>query len=401
MTGEKKKMNVISFDRSKKIPDAARIAEFAATARKLLRERSAGEVVAKLLKETPREEWASLAEREEIRNSGALERLSKEMATVLDKEPADALALSALATTIAEALSADEYPAIVNAQMRAHAWKDRAQALTYVGRDQEALDAIERAEALLEPFAAVAHDRAVLRLMKAIVLQHFKEWDASLALLRQSHKVFADHHDAKRLLQCGLTEAMLLHRRHEYDKARGVLEPLLDVAREAKDVFLLAAIHHNIAQSHLELGDFIAANIHFSEAVRHFNDDGRKIEAARAEMNIGDLFLRRGQIDYAWSHLSTARSVFEHCEMHEEVAMSATLMMEAMLVRGNEAQARSIATELAKQLEGTRVSKQALEAIMYADRAIEAHDEPLAAVRHVHRYFESLRADPQRAFNAQ
>src|ERR1051326_748306 len=109
MTGEKKKMNVISFDRSKKIPDAARIAEFAATARKLLRERSAGEVVAKLLKETPREEWASLAEREEIRKSGALERLSKEMATVLDKEPADALALSALATTIAEALSADEY----------------------------------------------------------------------------------------------------------------------------------------------------------------------------------------------------------------------------------------------------------------------------------------------------
>src|ERR1051326_6819694 len=100
MTGEKKKMNVISFDRSKKIPDAARIAEFAATARKLLRERSAGEVVAKLLQETPREEWASLAEREEIRNSGALERLSKEKATVLDKEPADAFALSALATTI-------------------------------------------------------------------------------------------------------------------------------------------------------------------------------------------------------------------------------------------------------------------------------------------------------------
>src|ERR1044071_6245533 len=145
MTGEKKKMNVISFDRSKKIPDAARIAEFAATARKLLRERSAGEVVAKLLKETPREEWASLAEREEIRNSGALERLSREIASALEKEPTDALAMSGLATTIAETLPADDYPPIVTAQMRAHAWKDRAQALSYVGRDAQALQAIDHA----------------------------------------------------------------------------------------------------------------------------------------------------------------------------------------------------------------------------------------------------------------
>jgi len=393
-----KEEKVLSFDRSKRKPDPERLAEFTSTARKLLRERRAGDVITQLLHDTPREEWPQLAENAEVRNSGALDRLSREVAASLEKDPASALAMSNLATTIAETLPADNYPPIVTAQIRAHAWKDRAQALSYVGRDAEALEAVERAESLLAPFSAVAHDRAVVRLVKAIVLQHLKQWDDSLALLKECLKVFSDHRDSKRVLHCGLTEAMLLHRRGEYDRAHEVLEPLLEVARSANDIDSLAAIHHNIAQSLLELGDLTAANIHFSEAVRHFNDDGRKMEAARAEMNIGDLFLRRRQADHALPHLTTAREVFAQNQMHEEVGMCATLMMEAMLVRGNDAQARSIAGELATQLRGTRVSTQALEAINYADHAIEAHDDPLAAVRHVHLYFKSLLTDPERRF---
>src|SRR5205823_13712624 len=132
-----------------------------------------------------------LAENAEIRNSGALDRLSREVAASLEKDPATALAMSNLATTIAETLPADNYPPIVTAQIRAHAWKDRAQALSYVGRDAEALEAVERAEALLDRFAAVAHDRAIVRLQKAIVLQHLKEWDASLELLVECRRVFA------------------------------------------------------------------------------------------------------------------------------------------------------------------------------------------------------------------
>ena len=63
MSGEQKKkeMNVVSFSRGERKPDPARIAEFSATARKLLRERSAGDVVTRLLRETPRDEWPRLA----------------------------------------------------------------------------------------------------------------------------------------------------------------------------------------------------------------------------------------------------------------------------------------------------------------------------------------------------
>src|SRR3982750_1754505 len=64
MSGEKK-MNVASFERSKRTPDPARVAEFSATARKLLRERGSGDVIARLLRETPRAEWPRIAENAE------------------------------------------------------------------------------------------------------------------------------------------------------------------------------------------------------------------------------------------------------------------------------------------------------------------------------------------------
>jgi len=398
MSGEKKKMNVISFDRSKKAPDASRVAEFAATARKLLRERSAGDVVGRLLKETPREEWATLAEREEIRNSGALERLSREVASSLEKEPNDALAMSGLATTIAETLQADDYPPIVTAQMRAIAWKDRAQALSYLGRDDEALEAIERAEMLLAPFAAVAHDRAIVRLVKAIVLQHLKEWDASLALLVECRRVFASHKDTKRLLHCGMAEGGLHFRRGEYKEAYQSYAPLVDIARNANELDCLAGVHKNVGTCLVELGDLTAANIHFSEAVRHFNDAGRVMEAARTDMSIGVLFVRRGDADLAMPHLASARDTFLHAQMLEEVGLCGTLMMEAMLIGGHDANAQRIGRELAQQLKQSRVSTQALDAIAFAQNAIEAHDGALAAVRHVHTFFEALREDPKRAF---
>jgi hypothetical protein len=150
----------------------------------------------------------------------------------------------------------------------------------------------------------------------------------------------------------------------------------------------------------VELGDLTAANIHFSEAVRIFNDLGCVAEGARADMNVGKLFVRRAAPDHAIAHLNAARDVFLMNGMLEEVGMCGSLLMEAMLVRGNETRARSIAQELSRQLGTGRVSRQALDAISYAERAIVAHDDAVSAVRHVHDYFESLLSDPDREFRS-
>jgi len=62
---------LVPFDRGKRPPDPARVAEFAATARKLQQEREgAAGLVARLLSETPFAEWPKLAGQVELQNSG-------------------------------------------------------------------------------------------------------------------------------------------------------------------------------------------------------------------------------------------------------------------------------------------------------------------------------------------
>src|SRR5204862_155082 len=116
------------------------------------RETAAG-VVTRLLSETPYSEWPKLAGREELRNSGALEKLGQESTSRLHRSPLEALAIADLETNIADALPAETYPRIVMAQLRATSWKDRGQALWYLARYEEALDALDHAERNLQQAA--------------------------------------------------------------------------------------------------------------------------------------------------------------------------------------------------------------------------------------------------------
>ena len=89
---------LVPFDRGRRMADPARVREFAATARKLQREReTSAELVERALRETPMSEWARLAEDEAMRNSGALDRLSKEVDHRLHTAPLESLAIANLA----------------------------------------------------------------------------------------------------------------------------------------------------------------------------------------------------------------------------------------------------------------------------------------------------------------
>src|SRR5690349_366738 len=105
---------LVPFAAALRRPDPARQAEFAEIARRLQRERAlASDVVTNALRDTPRASWAGLAEREELRTSGALERLGQEVERRLETNPKEALSIAELATAIADVLQPDAYPAIM------------------------------------------------------------------------------------------------------------------------------------------------------------------------------------------------------------------------------------------------------------------------------------------------
>ena len=388
---------LVPFDRRRRTADPARVQEFAMTARRLQKEREeSAEIVDRLLRDTPRSDWTRLAEDASLRNSGVLDRLSRELQHRLDRDPQDALALSNLATAIAETLPVDAYPSVVLAQMQAQAWKDRGQALCYVARYDDALHALDRAESILEPFGTLAHDRATVRLTRATALQDIERYDESLQLLTSCRDVFHDHGDARLELFCGITHGMLLHRLRRFAEAREMYESLLPAA-EQSDTATRACLHNNLGSTLIELREFEAANVHISQAFAILTELGRTIDAARSELAHGRLLLRKGDVDRGLAVLRGVRETFLRHAMVEEAGLCGLEIVDTLLDR-DARDAEALAREIVAQFTAARLNARAITALGHLTEAIAARTASRATIDNVRKYIRILRKDPQREF---
>jgi tetratricopeptide (TPR) repeat protein len=374
---------------------AARIAEFATTARRLLQEREATrEIVAAVLRDTPRNEWSELASRIELQSSGVLEHLSHEVEKQLDRDPPAALAIAELSTSIADAIPPDSYPAITLTQLRAHAWKDRGQALSYLGRYDDALRALDIAEELLDAFGTLAHDRAIVRFVRGVVLQHLRKFTEAQTILEECSRVFRAHDDRTLGAKCTLAIGNLLVRRGDDRGARDLLTPLIDadpsIAPLARMALGWCAVH---------LGDAAEAVQHFAEAAAAYARLGRDLEHVRARYGAASAMLRLGRFRDAMSALQVTRETFLACGLIEEGGLSGLGIVEAQLVLGDATAARALAAALVREFTDAGLNRRAVAALAYLNDAIAASSATPEVVRDVHAYLFALRSDPTREFD--
>ena len=216
-------------------PAQARLAEFLETAERLKNERAAAGGGAGDGGGDSARCVAVLATYPEFQTNAALEKLSEEVRRRLDRNPREALALAELATTIADALPPTAYPAVTLAQIRAMAWKDRANALRFLGRIPETFEAIARAEEILDKHVALGLDRAVVDLVKALALLNTGDVEQARAIAITCGSVFLSHGDLTRALNAGEIEGHVLYEMERYADGYTLFKSLIDVARAAND----------------------------------------------------------------------------------------------------------------------------------------------------------------------
>lgn len=379
--------NVVTFDAGVR---RSREREFTATASRLERERDAStDVVARYLRDTPVEEWPRLAEMAELRNNAALEQMSEEVRRRLERNNLEALAVANVATSIAESLHPNTYPSVVLAQLRATAWRDRANALRYLARYDEAFQSIDRAEFILNQFATLAHDRAMVLLVKGMTLAQTGGFDRAHMTLSESRQIFREHNDIRRFQQAGLAEANALYEGAQYEHARHIYADLL---REATaDLELQARIHNNLGYCATQLGDYVQANIHFSEAVAKFTDLGFTAEVPRTERGAGLVLIARGQTASGLARLRNARDAFAAAGMTEEAALCALNIAAVLVERGEVAEARSLMQNVADEFAAAGLAEHAIAAVVRLRDAIDMDDATAETVRTVHALIEGLR----------
>jgi tetratricopeptide (TPR) repeat protein len=385
---------LVPFASALRRPDPARVAEFAETARRLQRERAVSEEIATAaLREKPREMWRQLATRAELQTSGVLEWLGREVEQRRSRDPMEALALAELATSIADAIAPDSYPPIIVAQLRAHAWKDRGQALSYLARYDEALLALDQAENELDPFGSLGHDRAIVRFCRATALQHLRRFDEARELLHECRQVFRAHGDTSTYVKCTLAMGNLLVRTGDYRNARELLLPLITedslVAAQARMALGWCAVHLGAANEAIE---------HFHESARDCRIRGRELEAVRATYGEGAAMLRLHRFREAIATLLSTRETFLARGLVEEGGLSGLAIVEAQLVLGDAAEARRLAASIVREFTAANLNRRAVAALAYLNDAIAASSATPEIARDVHAYIVALQIDPTRDF---
>ncbi len=370
-------------------PAQARLAEFLETAERLKNERAAAGNVLETVEATLPDAWPSLAAVPEFQTNAALERLGDEVRRRLDRNPREALALAELATTIADALPRTAYPAVTLAQIRAMAWKDRANALRFSGRIPETFEAIAHAEQILEKHVALGLDRAVVDLVKALTLLNTGECEKARAIAITCGGVFLAHGDLTRALQAGEIEAHVLFEKEQYADAHSLFKSLIEVARATGDGDAEARCHHNAGSCAIYLNDLKSANIHLSEAISKFTDLGKAIAGIRAQWGAGIVLIGRGQTDHGLRYLHTARDAFMQHELFEEAGLCGLSIAEALLSRGDEEQAHEIVRGIARDFCESPVERRIVDAVVALEQTMFDSDAPVEAVRNVFALIES------------
>jgi tetratricopeptide (TPR) repeat protein len=383
--------NVVTFDAAAR---RNREREFSSTAARLERERdSAADVVSRYLRDTPPEEWSRLAEMPDLRNNAALEQMSDEVRRRLHRKPREALAIANLSASIAESLPPSQYPAVVLAQLRATAWKDRASTLRYLARYDEAIEAADRGEEALAPFASLEYDRAIVRLVKGMILAQQERFDEAHAILSECRQMFREFGDTTRYVQAGMAEAGSLYEANQVDEARQLWLDLLPDARAEADVETQARIHNNVGYCEIRRDAYASANIHFSEAVAGFTDLGFTAEVARTERGAGLVLIARGQVTSGLSRLRDARRAFSTAGMVEDSGLSALNIAAVLIERGDRVAARSIAQEVIDEFTSVRMNQRAINALVELRDAIDVDDATAETVHTVHAVVESVRQE--------
>jgi len=299
----------------------------------------------RLLEETPSEDWPDLAGRDELKTRRGHGDLSHEIVARANRNPAEALRISDLASAIADGLSPERYSPLELARIRGCVKRDRALPLRILARYPEALAELAAAEEILEPFDALAYETALVQLSRAVTLQEAGNYPAAAAALAACRWAIEAHGDERMQLVYRILEASLPHRAGNFKAARAAWMALLPVAIAVGDEHLLRSTHNSLAYTLIDLGELASAEEHLQEAVRL--STGQPIHVLRSELARGKVMLKQGAVEESVAHLQAVREQFLEHGLIEEAGLCGLEIVDAELERGS-AEAAPIQTMCAR-----------------------------------------------------
>jgi tetratricopeptide (TPR) repeat protein len=339
---------------------------------------------------------AALSEKPVLHTVGVVRVLCDAARKLREQDPKNALTVANEAASIAELLPQLRYDDTMRAEMRASAQLERANALRYLGRFEEALEALDAAEAAYRLTPLPERQLAITMFVRSGIYMKSERLDEAATLARQCVRVFRMYGDRARVVHAQMVIGGVLFYRREYPLARELYSRLLPEAREINEPASEARCLVNLAHVERELGEYASSLLHYSLAADSYERLGLRTELLRARWGSAKLVVVMGNITDGTAQLRNIGREMLVLGMTNDHALVMLGAVGYLFAIGELEELPAICTDLVHVFGEAKMPQNARTALAYLDAAAAggAVTEPLLVS--VTKYIE--REDYETAF---
>jgi tetratricopeptide (TPR) repeat protein len=314
-----------------------------------------------------------------------------------ERQPDFGLLLADTALTIAASLDGTATPCL--GACTGTAWKERANALRFLGRFKEAEEALDRAvdafhtDLDVEPF-----DLAIIDYVRATVCAETERFEESVRLARQAAGQFLVYGDQRRYLSARLVEGFGYYSADRHREAAPIFESVVSSARAANELWILAGALANAASCYTQLREGEKARTYYSEALSVFTVLDVPTESARIRWAVAASRVESGDLEQGLQSLTQAREELIQLGLTNDASLATLDLAAGLLASGQPDQVASLCHSIAVTFASEGVTRSAQKALAYLREAVTSGDVTPEGLRDVRTFLERLPARPRQEF---
>jgi tetratricopeptide (TPR) repeat protein len=327
--------------------------------------------------------WSPLRSKRYL-TGGVVRKLLAHAATLHEREPLDALTFADAAISIAEALPNDTYAGKAVYELRGSAWKERANALRFLGRYDEGLESLRRAERAFRTLTSPALGLASTAYVRASILLEQERYEEASEAAAVAEQAFFSLGDEERRLGALLMRGIVAFQRRELEMAIELFSRISHYGEAHNDALWIARSAQALGNCYLDAGNAAEASMQFHTALTLFRELGQRTQIIRTEWGVARLMMDGGKLDEASRRLRAVIREFASADMVTDAALAGLDLAEGLLAVGQMRQIVALAKHLFTVFIGAGMLTGALTAIAYLREAAESErltKADIAAVR--------------------
>jgi tetratricopeptide (TPR) repeat protein len=333
-------------------------------------------------------------------NGGVVRRLNAHAHSLYENEPLDALTFADVAILIAESLPDDQYPARAVYELRGTAWKERANALLMLGRNDEALDTLTHAERAYSNLVSSALGLSIVALVRASVLYQQQKIEEAAAMAEKAEHGFAHLGDDERRVTALYLRGGIMYETNNLEKAAVLFRELIAYGEQMNNPLWTARGAYALGNCEVDRGDLAEASMHLLNALVIFRETGPIVDRVRTEWGVARVFLHGGKMTEAIRRLRDVAVEFETRGMITDAALVRLDIADALLALGQTRQIEELAAQLFGVFENAGMLTGALSALAYMKEAAATGKLTPTGVQSVRAFLRRAERQPELVFAA-